>query len=47
MTGIAPYSYTRGGRFHIRPHYAVPRMQEAASSTPRNTQNTQNIKEHP
>lgn len=26
MTGIAPYSYTRGGRFHIRPHYAVPRM---------------------
>lgn len=47
MTGIAPYSYTRGGRFHIRPHYAVPRMQGAASSTPRNTQNTQNIKEHP
>ena len=26
MTGIDPYSYTRGGGFHIRPHYAVLRM---------------------
>jgi len=26
MTSIAPYSYTRGGGFHIRLHYAVPRM---------------------
>ena len=47
MTGIAPYSNPRRGGFHIRPHCAVPRMQGAASSTPRNTQNTQNIKEHP
>ena len=49
MTGIAPYIYTRGGGFHIRPHYAVPRMcvGGTASSTPRNTQHTQNIKEHP
>ena len=50
MTGIAPYSNPRRGGFHIRPHYAVPRMWGgggAASSTPRNTQNTQNIKEHP
>ena len=48
MTGIAPYSNPRRGGFHIRPHYAVPRMcGGAASSTPRNTQHTQNIKEHP
>ena len=47
MTGIDPYSNTRRGGFHIRPHYAVPRMQGAASSTPHNTQHTQNIKEHP
>lgn len=47
MTGIAPYSNPRRGGFHIRPYYAVPRMQGAASSTPRDTQNTQNIKEHP
>lgn len=47
MTGTAPYSYTRGDGFHIRPHYAVPRMQGAVSSMPRNTQHTQNIKEHP
>ena len=26
MTGIDPYSNPRGGGFHIRPHYAVPRM---------------------
>lgn len=26
MTSIDPYSYTRGGGFHIRLHYAVPRM---------------------
>ena len=48
MTGIDPYSHIRRGGFHIRPHYAVPRMWGgAASSTLRNTQHTQNIKEHP
>ena len=47
MTSIDPYSNPRMGGFHIRPHYAVPRMQGAASSTPRNTQHTHNIKEHP
>jgi len=26
VTSIDPYSYTRGGGFHIRLHYAVPRM---------------------
>ena len=26
MTSIAPYSNPRRGGFHIRPHYAVPRM---------------------
>ena len=26
MTGIDPYSNPRRGGFHIRPHYAVPRM---------------------
>lgn len=26
MTGIDPYSNTRRGGFHIRPHCAVPRM---------------------
>ncbi len=44
---IDPYSNPRRGGFHIRPHYAVPRMWGAASSTLRNTQHTQNIKEHP
>ena len=47
MTSIDPYSNPRRGGFHIRPHYAVPRMQGAASSPLRNTQYTQNIKEHP
>ncbi|WP_455783666.1 hypothetical protein [Gemmiger formicilis] len=26
MTSIDPYSNPRMGGFHIRPHYAVPRM---------------------
>ena len=26
MTSIDPYSNPRRGGFHIRPHYAVPRM---------------------
>lgn len=26
MTSIAPYSNPRRSGFHIRPHYAVPRM---------------------
>ena len=26
MTGIDPYSNPRRGGFHIRPHYAVPRI---------------------
>ena len=47
MTSIDPYSNPRRGGFHIRPHYAAPCMWGAASSTPRNTQHTQNIKEHP
>ena len=49
MTGIDPYSNPRRGGFHIRPHYAVPRMCVGGGGVLDAPQYTAhlNIKEHP